>query len=443
VGAVSPARVWRSPLALFALLALTASCRGDSPESPAQEAPSEPRHAERHAHEREHGGPHEHRFADPARFVEAWNAPERDAWQKPEEIVAALRLEPSATVVDLGAGTGYLVPKLARAVGPSGTVLAADVEPAMLEFLANAAEKEGWTNVRTHALSPDDPELEPGSVDAIVALNVWHHIGDREAYARKLRAALRPGGVFVVVDFLKEETEGFGPPLHMRLTAEEVKRELEAGGLSAEIVDETLPRHYIVRGAAAASEVEVRALEPNGPGERWGAHMGACELTLSVDRGRLWWSASPIDPSGDARCEVLAPAHRPAFVALADAARGALIQGAPLSLVIDFHAEPASIEHWFRAQARSEALQALAAGRHDATYNGLLGEHMLRSGSLARYVELLEAMGLEIEEVSLEKVELRPARHWTRDLPESAAWDLPPDAQLALPFLTWLRLRSR
>jgi predicted methyltransferase len=251
VGGASSALDWRASLGLAALLSLAASCRGATPE-PEPEAPAATPRAEPHAHEGEHGGPHEHRFADPSRFVEAWNAPDRDAWQKPEEIVAALALEPSHTVVDLGAGTGYLVPALSRAVGPSGTVLAADVEPAMLEFLSGAAEKEGWGNVRTHALSPDDPALDPGSVDAIVTLNVWHHVGDREAYARKLRAALRPGGVFVVVDFLKEETEGFGPPLSMRLTAEEVKRELEAGGFEAEIVGETLPRHYIVRGVAPA-----------------------------------------------------------------------------------------------------------------------------------------------------------------------------------------------
>lgn len=203
-------------------------------------------------HAGEHGAHRGDHFADPEKFVPAWNAPERDEWQKPNEILAAMNIEPGDTVVDLGAGTGYLIPKLSAAVGPSGTVLAADIEPAMLAFLDEAAKKEGWTNVRTHASAPDDPKLAPGSVDAIVALNVWHHVGDREAYAQKLKAALKPGGVFVVVDFLKEETEGFGPPVRMRLTAEQVLAELSAGGLEASIVEETLPRHYIVRGVNAA-----------------------------------------------------------------------------------------------------------------------------------------------------------------------------------------------
>ena len=66
--------------------------------------------------------------------------------------------------------------------------------------------------------------------------------------SRKVANALAPGGAFVVVDFLKEATEGFGPPLEMRLTAEQVVAELTAGGFKAEILPQSMPRHYVVRG---------------------------------------------------------------------------------------------------------------------------------------------------------------------------------------------------
>lgn len=236
--------LWSLPALFFtglfscALTALVAGCQTSSASSPST-------HHKEEVMEGAHRGDH---FVDPERFVPSWNAPERDAWQKPEEILDAMKVQPGATVVDLGAGTGYLIDKLSAAVGPEGTVIAADIEPAMLAFLEDAAKKEGWTNVRTHASRPDDPQLPPGSVDAIVALNVWHHIGDREAYAAKLRDALQPGGVFVVVDFLAEETDGFGPPLAMRLSAEQVVEELQAGGLAVSVVEETLPRQYLVRG---------------------------------------------------------------------------------------------------------------------------------------------------------------------------------------------------
>ena len=118
----------------------------------------------------------------------------------------------------------------------------------MLTFLGEAAKTEGWANVRLHLSAMDEPGLPPASVDSVVTLNVWHHIEGRPAYAAKVLQTIKPGGVFVIVDFLKEETEGFGPPMSMRLSADEVVAELVAGGFEAEIVPETMPRHYVVRG---------------------------------------------------------------------------------------------------------------------------------------------------------------------------------------------------
>lgn len=239
---------------LIILGAVVSGCRASAPHTEGHG----PGHGEVHAaaaaagHGEGHGAGHgahgpDH-FADPAQFVAAWNAPDRDAYQKPEEIVAALGLAPGQTVVDLGAGTGYLLPPLVSAVGPEGVVIAADIEQAMLTFLGDAAKKEGWGNVRLHLSAMDDPRLPPQSVDSVVTLNVWHHIEGRPAYAALVLQTIKPGGVFVIVDFLKEETEGFGPPLSMRLSADEVMAELVAGGFEAEIVPETMPRHYVVRG---------------------------------------------------------------------------------------------------------------------------------------------------------------------------------------------------
>ena len=227
---------------LIILGAVVSGCRATAPHSSAEG------HGAGHGaghHAQGHGPDH---FSDPSQYVAAWNAPDRDVYQKPEEIVAALGLTPGQTVVDLGAGTGYLLPPLVKAVGPEGVVIAADIEQAMLTFLGDAAKKEGWATVRLHLSAMDDLGLPAASVDSVVTLNVWHHIEGRPAYAAKVYQTIKPGGVFVIVDFLKEETEGFGPPMSMRLSAEEVVSELVAGGFEAEIVPETMPRHYVVRG---------------------------------------------------------------------------------------------------------------------------------------------------------------------------------------------------
>lgn len=198
-----------------------------------------------------HGGhthAHDPRFQDPEQFAARWNDPARDAWQKPDEIVAAMGISPGARVADLGAGTGYMLPHLSSAVGEAGEVLAVDVEPAMVRYLEQAITAAGWNNVRAVQAQPDDPNVAAGSLDGVVTVNVWHHISDRPRYAATLLEAVRPGGVVLIVDFLAEETEGPGPPMEMRLTSAQVQADLKAGGFTVEIPDESLPRHYIVRG---------------------------------------------------------------------------------------------------------------------------------------------------------------------------------------------------
>ena len=196
----------------------------------------------------------DHHFTSPEAFASKWDSPARDRWQKPGEIVASLGVRQGATVADLGAGTGYLIEFLRAAVGPDGRVLALDVEPAMIEFLQERKSNAGWDNVEVRRSAHDDPSLGSASVDAVVTLNTWHHVTGRTAFARRIHAGLTDGGRFVVVDFITEPTAGQGPPIEMRLAPEVVVAELEAAAFSAAVVEETLPRHYIVvatRGSRA------------------------------------------------------------------------------------------------------------------------------------------------------------------------------------------------
>ena len=188
----------------------------------------------------------DHHFKSPEAFAPHWNSSQRDQWQKPTEIVASLGLRRGATVGDLGAGTGYLIEFLRTAVGESGRVVALDVEPAMIQYLQKRRVDAGWDNVEPRQNAHDDPALGAASVDAVVTLNTWHHVAGRTAFAKKIYAGLTKGGRFVVVDFIAEPTPGQGPPMEMRLAPETVVAELQAAGFSATVIDESLPRHYIV-----------------------------------------------------------------------------------------------------------------------------------------------------------------------------------------------------
>lgn len=187
-----------------------------------------------------------HRFQSAEQWAKEFDDPARDEWQKPAEVVAAMRLEPGMTVADLGAGTGYFEPLLSRGVGAGGVVLALDVEPDMVRYLGERAQREHLVNVRPRLVATDDPRLAPQSVERILVVDVWHHIDARDSYVLKLREALKPGGRLFIVDF--EPDAKHGPPPKHRLASATVERELAAAGLAAETLDETLPEQYIVVG---------------------------------------------------------------------------------------------------------------------------------------------------------------------------------------------------
>lgn len=233
-------------LALASAVLLTA-CGGASPsaEEPSGDHAAGHPGAARHGH---HGQGHHHGFSDVERFARIFDDPERDEWQMPEQVVELLAISPGMTVVDLGAGTGYFLPHLARAVGPEGRVIALDTEPNMVAHMQQRIAEAGWTNVEARVSAPDDPGLDAGSVDRILIVDTWHHIEGRERYTERLRDALREGGSVTIVDFTRESP--YGPPPSMRLTAEEAAGELRAGGLEPAVREEPLPYQWVVTASA-------------------------------------------------------------------------------------------------------------------------------------------------------------------------------------------------
>ena len=68
--------------------------------------------------------------------------------EQPEAMLDALKIPPGATVADVGAGAGYHSIRLARRVGPGGTVLATDVQPEMIQMLKQNAQAAGVNNIK-------------------------------------------------------------------------------------------------------------------------------------------------------------------------------------------------------------------------------------------------------------------------------------------------------
>ncbi len=196
-------------------------------------------HAHRHDRDR-HGNPR-----DLAAYLARLESPERRAWQKPERVVRALGLRRGDVACDAGAGPGYFALRLARAVGPKGTVYAIDVLPRMIEVLRERAGARRIGNV-VPILAPEGRNaLPPRRCRLVLMVNTFHHFHQPVAYLRALARRLEPGGRIVNVDFHKRELP-VGPPLEHKVTREDFLRIAEKAGLVVAEEHHFLPYQYFL-----------------------------------------------------------------------------------------------------------------------------------------------------------------------------------------------------
>jgi predicted methyltransferase len=192
---------------------------------------------------------HQHRFSDAEKWSKVFDDPERDAWQKPHEVIQALALKPDAIVADIGAGTGYFSVRFAHML-PRGKVYAVDTEPAMVKHLTERAKRESLKNVTAVAARPGDPRL-PEKADLVVLVDTYHHVENRERYFRDLGKSLRPGGRVAVIDFRMDSP--VGPPKRARIEPERVKEEMKRAGYALAQEHAFLPNQYFLVFQAVGS----------------------------------------------------------------------------------------------------------------------------------------------------------------------------------------------
>jgi ubiquinone/menaquinone biosynthesis C-methylase UbiE len=170
------------------------------------------------------------------RVAKTLTAPDRDAKQKPEELVRAMGLQPGMVVADIGTGAGYMLPYLSRAVGSKGRVVAEDIQDDFLKKASAKAETDRLDNIHFIKGNESDPMLPEGSVDVALALDSYHHYDYPEKMLAGIRRGLKPGGKLVIVEYYKrEKAMPNGRALeHIRLDAPAVIKEIEANGFHLE-----------------------------------------------------------------------------------------------------------------------------------------------------------------------------------------------------------------
>jgi ubiquinone/menaquinone biosynthesis C-methylase UbiE len=156
------------------------------------------------------------------------SGPSRDQWQRPKEVIEALAIQSGVRVADLGAGDGYFTFWLTEAVGPEGTVYAADIEQSRLDLIAEQARRYRLSNVQIVLATSDDPRLPADGVDLIFSCNVYHQMEDRVAYWRKAGRFLRAGGRVAVIDY--KPPTWFNGWFRPGTGKDTIRKEMEAAG---------------------------------------------------------------------------------------------------------------------------------------------------------------------------------------------------------------------
>jgi ubiquinone/menaquinone biosynthesis C-methylase UbiE len=158
--------------------------------------------------------------------------PDRDAWQRTDQIMDALRIGEGSVVADLGAGGGWFTVRLARRVGPNGHVFAEDIQKQMLDSISRRVEREGNLSKRVTLKlgTAKDPNLPAGVLDAALIVDAYHEMADPVVLLRNLARSLKPGGRIGIVEFTNEGS-GPGPRMDERVDPQQVISAAEAAGL--------------------------------------------------------------------------------------------------------------------------------------------------------------------------------------------------------------------
>jgi ubiquinone/menaquinone biosynthesis C-methylase UbiE len=170
---------------------------------------------------------------------------ERDIEEAPDRALDAIGVEKGSVVADVGAGSGYMTVRMAERVGPAGRVFGTDIQPQMLTMLRQRLDREKISNVTLVQGAIDDPKLPASTLDLILMVDVYHEFSEPQKMLRGLRAALKPTGRMVLLEYKKEDPS-IPIRLEHKMTVAEAKLEVEAEGFRLARVGSELPRQHIL-----------------------------------------------------------------------------------------------------------------------------------------------------------------------------------------------------
>jgi SAM-dependent methyltransferase len=168
----------------------------------------------------------------------------REVEEKPTLVMRSLDLQPTDTVADIGAGTGYFSFRMAKLV-PKGQVLAVDIQPEMIDILNFLKNDQKITNVEPVLGNETSPNLPTNTVDLALMVDAYHEFNYPREMMSNIVTALKPGGRVVLVEYRGENPFIPIKGLH-KMTQKQVKKEMAAVGLKWVKTQDNLPQQHIL-----------------------------------------------------------------------------------------------------------------------------------------------------------------------------------------------------
>lgn len=203
-------------------------------------ATSPPNPDDHSMHHGKHG--YHRRFDDIEKWVQKFDDPKRDKWQKPDEVIKALNIGANDKVVDIGAGTGYFSLRIAKA-HPNAIVYAADTESNMVAHLKKRSKQMSLPNHVAIKVGANKVRL-PDKVNLVLIVDTYHHIDDRVLYFVALKKQLAENARIAIIDFTKESPEG--PPPEHRISKQDLENEMKHAGYKLDQDISLLPNQYFL-----------------------------------------------------------------------------------------------------------------------------------------------------------------------------------------------------
>jgi ubiquinone/menaquinone biosynthesis C-methylase UbiE len=164
----------------------------------------------------------------------------------PEVVVSHFHLREGDVVADFGAGSGYFLAPLEKAIGSGGVIYACEIQKQLVDKLSAVATEQRLSTVRPLWCDLEEPNgipIQSGVLDVALLINSLFMLENKVAAVAEMARTLRPGGTFIVIDWT-ESFAGLGPQPAMVVNALAARDLFESGGFMFEREFPAGEHHY-------------------------------------------------------------------------------------------------------------------------------------------------------------------------------------------------------